>query len=660
MLPVRPPAKLRAALAGGYLPGLERLLRYVGQVPCSYTVIPVSRYLCYAASEEGYGVAMDEGGNGAPTAPHSDLPWLVWYGTEPRHVASLLVTLGKLVTLADVLAAYTPTEREIHLDRRGGATVVVPLRRALGGLRDCAVVACGDVLRLCSSSSMLDAAAAGTGGCEAARAGGGRSGGGGLAGATSGMGEAGSGGGGSSGSSSSRDGSGRGGGGSGSGPQRMHMSVFTITELLPRLAEGLNKALLWVATDGARRSSVPQATAGARDGGSPPLVLLSACLVPFLRAASVAVHECRRSCKAVCDAAGGEGTATAAAAAESSWRQLLLRDVGLQRVLGLALHALPHLPEDMRAEVAVLAVGLCSVVAEAFPEEVRGSAVSPPRGTVGQEEGSAQLSSLWCPEKLLAASGTAARKVVGDSGRTWWRGVETALRISAWASGVDVSGQQAEGAGPSDRWVAPPARAGEALMVRRERGPLPSPAEAAAVVFPAPRCGFPGCVNLEGDSEAGLRARGPRACGRCGAVRYCSKECQAAHWKAGHKQVCGRAQQQQDSAGAGVGVAEGAPTACKGLHGAFCGAAGEAAAPAEEGEGSSSTSSTSSSSVGPFFASLEDVVGGRTDAALARLRGADGKTLARVADMVGTVAVWEFCGAMNRDMTQARLPAISR
>lgn len=28
-------------------------------------------------------------------------------------------------------------------------------------------------------------------------------------------------------------------------------------------------------------------------------------------------------------------------------------------------------------------------------------------------------------------------------------------------------------------------------------------------------------------------------CGKCKAVRYCSRECQAAHWKAGHKLVCG-------------------------------------------------------------------------------------------------------------------------
>jgi hypothetical protein len=29
-----------------------------------------------------------------------------------------------------------------------------------------------------------------------------------------------------------------------------------------------------------------------------------------------------------------------------------------------------------------------------------------------------------------------------------------------------------------------------------------------------------------------------KLCTRCRSVSYCSKECQVAHWKAGHKQVC--------------------------------------------------------------------------------------------------------------------------
>jgi hypothetical protein len=30
-----------------------------------------------------------------------------------------------------------------------------------------------------------------------------------------------------------------------------------------------------------------------------------------------------------------------------------------------------------------------------------------------------------------------------------------------------------------------------------------------------------------------------KKCSRCGAVRYCTRACQVAHWKAGHKRECG-------------------------------------------------------------------------------------------------------------------------
>lgn len=30
-----------------------------------------------------------------------------------------------------------------------------------------------------------------------------------------------------------------------------------------------------------------------------------------------------------------------------------------------------------------------------------------------------------------------------------------------------------------------------------------------------------------------------KTCARCGLAHYCGKTCQIAHWKAGHKQVCG-------------------------------------------------------------------------------------------------------------------------
>jgi hypothetical protein len=49
------------------------------------------------------------------------------------------------------------------------------------------------------------------------------------------------------------------------------------------------------------------------------------------------------------------------------------------------------------------------------------------------------------------------------------------------------------------------------------------------------RCAAPACAEAE--QIAGQFKK----CGRCGVVRYCSKACQAAHWKAGHKRECGGA-----------------------------------------------------------------------------------------------------------------------
>jgi hypothetical protein len=60
------------------------------------------------------------------------------------------------------------------------------------------------------------------------------------------------------------------------------------------------------------------------------------------------------------------------------------------------------------------------------------------------------------------------------------------------------------------------------------------------VAAPGPRgCSYPGCCNLEGRSEAELPLQ---VCSQCKGVRYCCREHQVAHWKAGHKEVCRAAQ----------------------------------------------------------------------------------------------------------------------
>jgi hypothetical protein len=74
------------------------------------------------------------------------------------------------------------------------------------------------------------------------------------------------------------------------------------------------------------------------------------------------------------------------------------------------------------------------------------------------------------------------------------------------------------------------------------------------VVVPgAPGCSYPGCCNMEGRSETDLPTQ---VCSKCRGARYCCREHQVAHWKAGHKEVCraaqAAAQQVQDMAGVGA------------------------------------------------------------------------------------------------------------
>jgi hypothetical protein len=61
-----------------------------------------------------------------------------------------------------------------------------------------------------------------------------------------------------------------------------------------------------------------------------------------------------------------------------------------------------------------------------------------------------------------------------------------------------------------------------------------------SVVAPgAPGCSYPGCCNLAGRSEAEVPLQ---ACSMCRGARYCCREHQVAHWKAGHKELCKAAQ----------------------------------------------------------------------------------------------------------------------
>ncbi len=71
--------------------------------------------------------------------------------------------------------------------------------------------------------------------------------------------------------------------------------------------------------------------------------------------------------------------------------------------------------------------------------------------------------------------------------------------------------------------------------------PLPTPH-----ALQLPGCANPACGNVDGGSEAGLPLK---ACARCGAVAYCSRECQLQAWRSGHKDACAQMKAAADRGG---------------------------------------------------------------------------------------------------------------
>ncbi|GLC46879.1 hypothetical protein PLESTM_001937600 [Pleodorina starrii] len=267
--------------------------------------------------------------------------------------------------------------------------------------------------------------------------------------------------------------------------------------------------------------------------------------VPLLAAASVATGDGAAPPDGP-DRVGGSAAAVASASAAAEWDRFLWVEAGLPRLLacGLcllelkadekvrldeplkdawigALRALVHLAPQ-RLGKALVTHG--SAAAAAAPAAAGASS-----GTASEEGGAAGGRG---PEKAAGLSFLRLRKILGPDGAVPEPELLAALgRIRAAAitaaAATGVGGAVSFGAGeeeplPSEmrQWVA-----AAALLV--------PPGEVRAVL---PTCDYPDCVNLEGDSEAGLRLAG---CGRCGGrVRYCSRGCQTAHWRAGHKAQC--------------------------------------------------------------------------------------------------------------------------
>ncbi|KAG2491757.1 hypothetical protein HYH03_009918 [Edaphochlamys debaryana] len=130
-------------------------------------------------------------------------------------------------------------------------------------------------------------------------------------------------------------------------------------------------------------------------------------------------------------------------------------------------------------------------------------------------------SACWRPEAVRALG--AVMRGLGARPRTL-EGLEVMAEcLEAWAAGEEAEELPEDLPQAGTAWWAP-------LLV--------PPAEARRRLGLPPACSSPACASLAGDSEAGLRRQ---QCGRCGRASYCCRECQVAHWKAGHKEACGKA-----------------------------------------------------------------------------------------------------------------------
>ena len=69
----------------------------------------------------------------------------------------------------------------------------------------------------------------------------------------------------------------------------------------------------------------------------------------------------------------------------------------------------------------------------------------------------------------------------------------------------------------------------DAVAARGELSPEEVEANRASVCAP---CGNPRCAKWE------TRLKEYKPCERCVSIAYCSKKCQKAHWKGGHRSQC--------------------------------------------------------------------------------------------------------------------------
>ncbi|KXZ45639.1 hypothetical protein GPECTOR_52g4 [Gonium pectorale] len=246
---------------------------------------------------------------------------------------------------------------------------------------------------------------------------------------------------------------------------------------------------------------------------------------------------------------GGE-----AAAGDRGWRALLLEEVGAVPLLDVALRGLvPRLSgvlETLRRPRLRCLVHSCCAVAAVYTgpgPPAAGTGTDRPEQSTPNETAPATVGwGLHEAEGLAtglrsAASGpactTSAAGGTPDRPPLPWRPEllrEAATQLRSY--------KEHEAAVEAERLAAYLERGGDGayqapVCGRSPRASALPPLAEARGLLPG-RCANPACANLEGDSEADLTLK---ACAGCGAVGYCCRPCQLEHWRAGHKEACGRA-----------------------------------------------------------------------------------------------------------------------
>ncbi|GLC38433.1 hypothetical protein PLESTB_001578400 [Pleodorina starrii] len=242
--------------------------------------------------------------------------------------------------------------------------------------------------------------------------------------------------------------------------------------------------------------------------------------------------------------AGAQSAAAEVAAAAAQWRRLLLVEVGAVELLGAAARALSfrrrRLQETTERASWAQACGdtfgavLCWMCA-VFPDEMRaalgggsghnGGRIDPAASIKGATEPSSAAAQL----RACLALPVIAR-LLGPNGDF---PNPTALAV--------VRALMKGGAAPKAPGLGAAAHAVAAA--------LPPPVEVRRRMAPY-CCANATCVNRDGPSELALPRR--RCGGGCGGAVwwYCSRKCQVAHWRAGHKAEC-------EAAGARAGACGG-------------------------------------------------------------------------------------------------------